>query len=99
MIVRAVAARVIRELMRDRRTLAFFLLVPVAIMTLVYIAVTGEEEARLAVVSRGAARLFDHDMKDALEETDEIDSHRSIFPMTTETRRSCSSCLSLTLPR
>lgn len=72
MIVRAIAARVIRELMRDRRTLAFFLLVPVAIMTLVYVAVTGEDEARLAVVSRGAARFFDHDMKDALEETDEI---------------------------
>ena len=72
MIVRAIAGRVIREIVRDRRTLAFFLFVPVIIMTLVYVAVSAEDEARLVVLSRGPARLFAHDMRAALEDTDEL---------------------------
>ena len=61
-----IAARVIREIVRDRRTLAFFFAVPLLVMTLVYVALLQDESARIGVVARGAARLFVYDLEQAL---------------------------------
>ncbi len=63
---RWIALRVIQEIVRDRRTLAFFFLVPVIVMTLVYFAIYKDEVARVGIVSRGMARLFSYDLEKAL---------------------------------
>jgi ABC-2 type transport system permease protein len=58
MTFRWIALRVMQEIVRDRRTLVFFFLVPVIVMTLVYFAIYKEEVARVAVaVPDGAAEL------------------------------------------
>jgi ABC-2 type transport system permease protein len=64
---RWIALRVIQEIVRDRRTLAFFLVVPVLVMTLVYYAIYQDEVAKVAVLSRGMARLFSYDLERALQ--------------------------------
>jgi len=56
--------------MRDRRTLAFFFLVPLLVMSLIYYALQEDETARLGVVSRGVMRLFEADLMMTLEEED-----------------------------
>ena len=61
-----IAQRVLREVLRDRRTVAFFFLVPVAVMVLVYIALAKDEVARVAVVSRGMARSLAEPLAAAL---------------------------------
>jgi len=63
---RWIALRVIQEIVRDRRTLAFFLVVPIIVMTLVYYAIYQDEVAKIAVISRGMARLFSYDLERAL---------------------------------
>jgi ABC-2 type transport system permease protein len=55
-----------QEIVRDRRTLAFFFLVPVIVMTLVYFAIYRDEVARIGVVSRGMARLISPELEQAL---------------------------------
>ena len=67
-----IAWRVILEIVRDRRTLAFFFLVPVLVMSLVYLALFQDETARIAVVARGAARLFVYDLERALEKQKDV---------------------------
>jgi ABC-2 type transport system permease protein len=67
-----IALRVILEIVRDRRTLAFFFLVPVAVMSLVYLALFQDETARIAVVARGQARLFVYDLERALEQEKDV---------------------------
>ena len=67
-----IALRVILEIVRDRRTLAFFFLVPVVVMSLVYLALFQDETARIAVVARGAARLFVYDLERALEQEKDV---------------------------
>jgi len=62
-----VAARVIREISRDRRTLAFFFMAPLIIMTLVYYAIKDDQIAKIGVVTRGAARFFEMDFINTLE--------------------------------
>jgi len=68
-----IAIRVIQEIVRDRRTLAFFLVVPLIVMALVYYALIEDEIARLGVVTRGAARLFEMDLVNTLGEEDNIE--------------------------
>ncbi|MBC8259272.1 MAG: ABC transporter permease [SAR324 cluster bacterium] len=70
MIARWISWRIIREIMRDRRTLAFFFLVPLVVMSLIYYALQEDETARLGVVSRGVMRLFEADLMLTLEEED-----------------------------
>ncbi|MDH4121095.1 MAG: ABC transporter permease [Deltaproteobacteria bacterium] len=72
MIARWVALRIIQEMRRDRRTVAFFVLVPIAIMTLIYYAMLGDETARLGVVTRGLARMYDATLIRSLEETEDL---------------------------
>jgi ABC-2 type transport system permease protein len=67
-----IALRVILEIVRDRRTLAFFFVVPVLVMSLVYLALFQNETARVAVVARGAARLFVYDLERALEQQKDV---------------------------
>lgn len=67
-----IALRVILEIVRDRRTLAFFFLVPLVVMSLVYLALIQDETARIAVVARGAARLFVYDLERALEQEQDV---------------------------
>lgn len=69
----AIARRVVLEVVRDRRTLAFFLLAPLLVMTLVYYAVKDEEHGRVGIVARGVARLFERDLEDALRESEDIE--------------------------
>jgi len=61
MVVQWIALRIIREIVRDRRTLAFFFLVPVVVMSLIYYALLEDEQARLGILSRGAMRKFEYD--------------------------------------
>lgn len=68
-----IALRVIQEILRDRRTLAFFFIVPLVVMSLIYFALIEDEIARLGVISRGAMRLFETDLIAALEEEKEIE--------------------------
>lgn len=70
MVARWIAWRIIREILRDRRTLAFFFLVPLIVMSLIYYALQEDETARLGVVSRGVMRLFEADLMLTLEEED-----------------------------
>ncbi|MDH4246711.1 MAG: ABC transporter permease [Deltaproteobacteria bacterium] len=70
--IRWIAWRVMREISRDRRTVVFFFLVPVLVMTLVYLVLAENETARVAVVARGMARLFVYDLERALEEEKDV---------------------------
>ena len=45
-----------REILRDWRTVAFFFLVPAAVMALVYLALAKDDVARVGIVSRGMAQ-------------------------------------------
>ncbi|MDH3326705.1 MAG: ABC transporter permease, partial [Gammaproteobacteria bacterium] len=67
-----IAWRIIREISRDKRTLAFLFLVPFVVMTLIYFAVIEDETVDVGVVTRGVARLFDADMINAIESEDNI---------------------------
>jgi ABC-2 type transport system permease protein len=70
---RWIAWRIIREFLRDRRTLAFLVLVPLLVMTLIYFAVSEDEKAGVGVVTRGAARLFEGDLIRSLETEEDIE--------------------------
>ena len=70
---RWIAWRIVREITRDRRTLAFLLLVPLAVMTLIYAAVSEDETVKVGVVTRGVARLFDVDMTNAIQSEDNVE--------------------------
>ncbi len=69
---RWIAWRIIREFIRDRRTVAFLLLVPLIVMTLIYFAVSEDETVEVGVVTRGVARLFDRDMINAIAAEDNV---------------------------
>lgn len=72
MSARWIAWRITREFVRDRRTVAFLLVVPFVVMTLIYFAVVEDESVRVGVVTRGVARLFDRDMIDAIAAEDNV---------------------------
>ena len=67
-----IAWRIIREISRDKRTIAFLFLVPFVVMTLIYFAVVEDETVDVGVITRGVARLFDADMINAIESEDNI---------------------------
>ncbi|OGH00521.1 MAG: hypothetical protein A2600_01545 [Candidatus Lambdaproteobacteria bacterium RIFOXYD1_FULL_56_27] len=67
-----IAWRLILEIMRDRRTLAMFFLVPVVVMTLIYYALQGDEKANLALVTRGVARLWEYPLRSALQQEEHL---------------------------
>ncbi len=69
---RWIAWRIIQEIGRDRRTLAFLLLVPFIVMTLIYVAIAEDETVKVGVVTRGAVRLFASQMIDAIAKEDNI---------------------------
>jgi len=71
--VRTIAWRVMRELARDRRTMAFFFLVPLAVMSLVYVVLAKDEIVKIAVESRGAARFFSYDIEMLLEDDEDVE--------------------------
>lgn len=73
MTARWIAWRIIREFLRDRRTVAFLLLVPMLVMTLIYFAVAEDEKAGVGLVTRGAARLFEGDLFRSLETEEDIE--------------------------
>lgn len=68
-----IAWRIIREIIRDRRTVAFLLLVPLIVMTLIYFAVSEDETVEVGVLTRGAARLFEGDLVKAIDAEDNVD--------------------------
>jgi len=72
MTLRWIAWRLVRELVRDRRTFAFFFLVPILVMTLIYYAISEDEVARIGLVTRGVARLFEGDLARALEDEKDV---------------------------
>jgi ABC-2 type transport system permease protein len=61
-----IAQRTMREVLRDWRTVAFFFLVPVAVMILVYIALAKDDVARVAIVYRGLAQSVAEPLETAL---------------------------------
>lgn len=67
-----IAWRIIREISRDRRTVAFLLLVPFIVMTLIYVAIAKDETVKVGVVARGAVRLFSAEMIDAIAAEDNV---------------------------
>lgn len=67
-----IAWRIIREISRDRRTVAFLLLVPLIVMTLIYVAIAKDETVKVGVVARGAVRLFASEMIDAIAKEDNV---------------------------
>ncbi len=67
-----IAWRIIREISRDRRTVAFLLLVPFIVMTLIYVAIAEDETVKVGVVTRGAVRLFASEMIDAIAKEDDV---------------------------
>ncbi|MDT8448357.1 MAG: ABC transporter permease [bacterium] len=67
-----IAWRLVLEIRRDRRTLAMFFLVPLVVMTLIYYALQGDEQADLAVVTRGVARLWDYPIRSTLGQEDNL---------------------------
>ncbi len=73
MTARWIAWRIMREIVRDRRTVAFLLLVPLIVMTLVYVSVSEDETVNVGVVTRGVARLFDLDMRNAIAAEDNVE--------------------------
>ncbi len=70
---RWIAQRIINEIMRDHRTVAFLLLVPIVVMTLIYFAVYEDETVEIGVVTRGVARLYDGDLVRAIDNEDNVD--------------------------
>ncbi len=70
--IRWIAWRIIREILRDRRTVAFLLLVPFVVMSLIYVAIAEDETVKVGVVARGAMRLFDADLIDAISREDNV---------------------------
>jgi ABC-2 type transport system permease protein len=72
MTIRWIALRVIQEIVRDRRTLAFFFIIPLVVMSLIYYALIEDEQARIGVVSRGLMKLYETDLVNTLEEEDNI---------------------------
>ena len=72
MMIKWIAWRLIKEILGDRRTVAFFVLAPVIVMTLVYYAVGEDTDARIGVVTRGMARFFEMDLVNALEDEDNV---------------------------
>jgi len=70
--IKWIAWRILKELLRDKRTIAFLTLVPLVVMTLIYFAVSEDEIVEIGVVTRGTARLFDADLITALEKEDDI---------------------------
>ncbi len=72
MMVLRIAGRVLREMSRDRRTIAFIIVAPIIVMSLLYFALRADADTDIAVVSRGPARLFDYEMKQALADADGV---------------------------
>ncbi len=72
MTMKWIAWRVVREIIRDRRTVAFLLLVPLVVMTLVFFAIVEDESVKVGVVTRGVARLFDMELVNAIEQEDNV---------------------------
>lgn len=70
---RWIAWRIIHEIIRDRRTVAFLLLVPLVVMTLIYFAIYEDETVKVGVVTRGVARLFDRDLTNAIASEDNVE--------------------------
>ena len=70
---RWVALKIIQEIMRDKRTLAFFILVPIVVMTLIYYALVNDDIPGIGVVSRGTARLFDSEIVNVLEDDEDVE--------------------------
>ncbi len=68
-----IALRVMLEIVRDRRTLAYFFVIPVIVMSLVYYVSETTEQGRLVLVTRGAARFFEGDLYSALLEAEDIE--------------------------
>jgi ABC-2 type transport system permease protein len=70
---RWVALKIIQEILRDKRTLAFFVLVPIVVMTLIYFALVEDDIPGIGVVSRGTARLFDSEIVAVLEDDEDVE--------------------------
>ena len=68
-----IAWRIVREISRDHRTIAFLFVVPIVVMTLIYFAVAEDELVKVGVETRGVARLFDADMINAIESEDDVE--------------------------
>jgi len=71
--IRWIALRIIQEIVRDKRTLALLFVVPIVVMTLIYYALATDEIAKVSVVSRGTARLFDSEIINVLENDDDVE--------------------------
>jgi len=53
--------------------MAFFLLVPIVVMTLIYYALLEDEKAKLGVVTRGVARFYEYPLVSVIEEDEDIE--------------------------
>lgn len=70
--IRWIAWRIFREITRDRRTLLFFFLAPLVIMTLIYFALVEDPIYKVGLVARGTSRLFVGEIEKALERESDI---------------------------
>jgi ABC-2 type transport system permease protein len=68
-----IARRLIREITRDHRTLAFFFLAPMIVMSLVYFALLGSSTARVALITEGTMDLFRFELERTLEDEKDIE--------------------------
>ncbi len=72
MTVQWIALRVIQEIIRDRRTLAIFFLVPLLVMSLVYYALIEDEVSRVGVITRGPIQMVENDLIETLQKQENI---------------------------
>jgi len=72
MSIQWIALRVIQEIVRDRRTLAVFFLVPLLVMSLVYYALIEDEVSRVGVLIRGSIQIIEHELISTLENQENI---------------------------
>lgn len=64
------AWKTIKEITREPRTLAFLILAPLLIMTLIYFALASNSDPKIAILARGSSRFFIGDFENALRNED-----------------------------
>lgn len=73
MTVQWIALRVIQEIVRDRRTLAVFFVVPLLVMSLVYYALIEDEVSKLGIVIRGPIEMFESELVSTLKQQENVE--------------------------
>lgn len=64
------AWKTVKEILRERRTVAFLLIAPVLIMTLIYFALATQTDPKIQIIARGTSRMFVGEFENALRNED-----------------------------